>query len=250
MFIIKVPHSFRHTTQNFQNFENPFPNNLQKMVSFTTTSAQLGAQHYVAPYALVGNPTQPLPYIGLQYGPPPAAVPTIVQLPSLCLPRVYFGFDEAYIRNVFYNMFGHTTVDGQSPVQRIDLVPREDRKTGEPFNVVFVHFKKTTINNQFIQNFTHQLNQGQELRIYYSHPWFWKVSKRKVRKSDSPVSKDNQHNLASTPKQILAYQRQRALSSIQEGEEGEYYYEDDFDEAEYEMMRIEERMANDPLGLP
>lgn len=231
------------------------------MASFQT-SAQQQQQHYVAPYALVGNtPPQQLPYVGLQYGPPPAAVPTIVQLPSLCLPRVYFGFDEAYIGTVFYNLFGHSTIDGLSPVQRIDLVPREDRKTGEPFSVVFVHFRKTSINNQFIQNFTHQLNQGQELRIYYSHPWFWKV-----RKSDSPVPKhNNQHN---SPKQILspeeeeeifAYQKQRALSNIQEEEEyddmpdlvsdsGSEYYDEDEDE--YELMRMEERMANDPLGLP
>jgi hypothetical protein len=176
---------------------------------------------YVAPMFVSNNHyTQHSPYIGLQYGPPPAAVPTIIQLPSLCLPRIYFDFDEAYINNVFLNMFGHTTIDGQSPVHRIDIVPREDRKTGEPFNVVFVHFKKTTINNAFIQSFTQQLNQGQELRIYYNHPWFWKV-----RKSDSPMPKHNSSTKSQAPKsilspeeeqEILAYQKQITLSNNQE----------------------------------
>ena len=47
-----------------------------------------------------------------------------IQIPSLSSPR-YHKFDEAYIEQVFCQLFG--LVEGKSCIERIDLVSRADR---------------------------------------------------------------------------------------------------------------------------
>lgn len=103
-----------------------------------------------------------------------------IQIPSLCIPRVYFQFDEAYIEQVFVSIFGGVPNGDQgmkSCIQKIDLVGREDRKTGEPFNIVFIHFHDGVANTPETKSFVEKIESGQEVKLMYRHPWFWKARK-------------------------------------------------------------------------
>ena len=99
-----------------------------------------------------------------------------VQIPSVCLPRIYNRFDEAYVEQVFVGLFGGTT-NNESCIQRIDMVQRQDRNTGDYFNLVFVHFKPDMAETSELTAFIKKIEDGEEVRIVYSHPWFWKVRK-------------------------------------------------------------------------
>ena len=105
---------------------------------------------------------------------------TTVQIPSLCIPRVYIRFDQRYIEEVFCEIFG-TTPDGASCIDHIDLIQREDRNTSELFHVAFVHFVPISGTPE-TKTFIDKINAGQEVKIEYSYPWFWKVRKNNAKK--------------------------------------------------------------------
>jgi hypothetical protein len=106
---------------------------------------------------------------------------TTVQIPSLCIPRVFFNFDEAYIEQVFCDLFG-SDVHGKSCVERIDLITKEDRRTGEQFLVVFLHFVKEMPISEELTAFIQRIESGEEVKIEYRYPWFWKVRKNMATK--------------------------------------------------------------------
>ena len=104
-----------------------------------------------------------------------------IQIPSLCIPRVYHKFDEAYIEQVFCQLFG--LVEGKSCIERIDLVSRVDRVTSEPFYVAFLHFTGAGVpSTKELVTFVQRIEAGDEVKIEYSHPWFWKVRKNKAKR--------------------------------------------------------------------
>ena len=104
-----------------------------------------------------------------------------MQIPSLCIPRVYHKFDEAYIEQVFCQLFG--TLRGKSCIERIDLVQRVDRNTNDPFFVAFLHFTKEGVpTTKELSAFVQRIENGDEVKIEYSHPWFWKVRKNNAKK--------------------------------------------------------------------
>jgi hypothetical protein len=105
---------------------------------------------------------------------------TGIQIPSLCIPRVYYKFDKTYIENVFVSIFGLVQDENDvdvSCIKKIDLVERTDRNTGEPFNIVFLHFhdgvEATPDNVEFVK----KIEAGEEVKMTYSYPWFWKLRK-------------------------------------------------------------------------
>jgi hypothetical protein len=104
-----------------------------------------------------------------------------IEIPSVCIPRVFINFDEAYIERVFCDLFGPNT-KGESCVDHIDLVQRTDTRTSEPFYVAFVHFVKNMEKNEEIETFIDAINTQPEIKIEYNHPWFWKVRKNKATK--------------------------------------------------------------------
>ena len=99
---------------------------------------------------------------------------TTVQIPSLCIPRVYFHFDEAYIELVFCVLFG-SDVHGKSCVERIDLIKQENRRTGEQYKVAFLHFVKDMPASEELTAFIQRIESGEEVKIEYRYPWFWNV---------------------------------------------------------------------------
>ena len=94
--------------------------------------------------------------------------------PSICIPRVFQNIEKKTIWSVFTDLFGQEAID------RIDIVFKENER-GEKFKRVFVHFKSwpSTYESQLVRR---KLLNGDEVKIVYSDPWFWKCSASKVEK--------------------------------------------------------------------
>ena len=103
-----------------------------------------------------------------------------IAIPSVCLPRIYHKFDANYVKGVFCELFG-PDMYGNSCVKKVDMVSRTDRKTGEPFHVVFIHFSEDMYLSDYLSYFAAMISTDEEVKVQYNPPWFWKVRKNKSR---------------------------------------------------------------------
>jgi len=148
-----------------------------------------------------------------------AAQTTTVQIPSLCLPRIYIHFDESYVEQVFVQLFGGTT-ENESCIQRIDMCQRQDRKTGEYFNLVFVHFKPKMQETPELMEFIKKIEDGEEVRLMYSHPWFWKVRKNTTTRRAPRATPDQPHLVFDEDelRELREYQKKLSESQKEDAE--------------------------------
>jgi len=108
------------------------------------------------------------------------------QYPSLCIPRVAINIDETIVRNTFEKLkFGR--------IHRVDIIiPRLDK--GEQSKRVYIHFSKW-FSNEEANSARSKFILGEEIKIVYDFPWYWKVSANKVpqkiRTITTPVKKQN-----------------------------------------------------------
>ena len=105
--------------------------------------------------------------------------------PSICIPRVFSNITWMRVKSVFEEL-------GLGEVDRVDMVKKENEK-GESFKKVFVHFKhwaSTPEANQCRQ----KLISGDQVKIVYDTPWFWKISASKVERPEhNNTQKHSQH---------------------------------------------------------
>ncbi len=100
--------------------------------------------------------------------------------PSICIPRVFSNITWTRVKSVFEEL-------GLGEVDRVDMVKKENEK-GESFKRVFVHFKcwaSTPEANQCRQ----KLISGDQVKIVYDEPWFWKISASKVERPEHNTQK-------------------------------------------------------------
>jgi hypothetical protein len=98
--------------------------------------------------------------------------------PSICIPRVFKSVPRDTIAGVFEKL-------NLGAVDRIDMVPKVNAR-GESYNKVFIHFKKWN-QTPLAQAARAKLLQGEEIKVVYSEPWFWKCSASRV---DKPTFRD------------------------------------------------------------
>jgi len=91
--------------------------------------------------------------------------------PSICIPRVFNNISEKKIRQVFDEL-------NLGKIIRIDIKERTNEK-GEVFNRVYIHFEKWFW-NEYAQVVRKKVILGNEIKIIYDNPWFWKVSASKL----------------------------------------------------------------------
>jgi hypothetical protein len=90
-----------------------------------------------------------------------------INVPSLCIPRVYPNINEARIRKIFDELALGT-------IDHLDIISKTTDK-GEKFNRVFIHFRRWyTDGNAGVAR--ERLLNGKDIKIIYDDPWFWKVS--------------------------------------------------------------------------
>ena len=90
-----------------------------------------------------------------------------INVPSLCIPRVYPNIDEKRIRRTFNEL-------KLGIIDRIDIASKTGEK-GEKYNRVFIHFERW-FNEGNALAARERLINGKDIKIIYDDPWFWKVS--------------------------------------------------------------------------
>jgi len=133
----------------------------------------------------------------------------VIAIPSVCLPRVYHKFDANYIENIFCELFG-PNMYGNSCVDKVDMISRTDRNTGEPFHVVFIHFSDHMYHSDYLSDFAERIHNDEEVKIQYNAPWFWKVRKNKaaarkqeVRTGPRIMSRKDEEELMTKQREII-----------------------------------------------
>lgn len=89
--------------------------------------------------------------------------------PSLCIPRTHANIRKERLFAVFRSL-------GLGWIGRIDVVEKNDDKTGAPFIRVFIHFTKWFQNSKTRQFLDH-LERQKSANIVYDEPWYWKITK-------------------------------------------------------------------------
>jgi hypothetical protein len=129
-----------------------------------------------------------------------------IQIPSVCLPRVYHKFDQNYVEQVFCELFG-PDVYGESCVEKVDIIVRQDRRTNEPFHVAFVHFSENMAPTEYVVDFSKRILADEEVKVQYDYPWFWKVRQNSNNKgvANGPriMSKCDEEDIMETQRNIL-----------------------------------------------
>jgi hypothetical protein len=88
-------------------------------------------------------------------------------IPSLCIPRVYPNIDERSIYRIFDDL-------KLGDIDRIDIV-RGNNSKGEKCNRVFIHFTRW-YNSRNANTARERLLNGNDIKVIYDDPWFWKVA--------------------------------------------------------------------------
>ena len=88
--------------------------------------------------------------------------------PSLCIPWVFPNITDRRIAYVFKQLH-------LGEIERIDMVQRDNHQR------VFIHFKEWSITRD-ANAVREKLVKGEEVKLVYDEPWFWKVSASRVNK--------------------------------------------------------------------
>tara|TARA_B100000902_G_scaffold385930_1_gene427909 strand:+ start:539 stop:1033 length:495 start_codon:yes stop_codon:yes gene_type:complete len=92
--------------------------------------------------------------------------------PSICIPRTFPNISWKRVKDVFEQVLDAKCVD------RIDMVRRR-ANDGSEFKRVYVHFKYWPGDTQS-QDVRQRLLDGNDIKIVYDDPWFWKCSASRV----------------------------------------------------------------------
>ena len=98
--------------------------------------------------------------------------------PSLCIPRVFPNITDERVANVIQEL-------ELGEIDRIDMVERETRE-GELYQRVFIHFKSWSSSAEEVRE---RLVNGEEIKIVYDDPWFWKVSASRSKRPRGPTER-------------------------------------------------------------
>ena len=94
--------------------------------------------------------------------------------PSICIPRVFKSITRK-------DIFGVIEKLELGAVDRIDMVSKVNER-GECYNKVFIHFKVWNKKTPTAQATREKLLKGEEIKIVYKEPWFWKCTASRVEK--------------------------------------------------------------------
>lgn len=97
--------------------------------------------------------------------------------PSICIPRVFANVTKRDVREVFEQVLGV-----RGCIERVDLISRTDQ-SGTPFGRVFIHLRFWPKTEQ-AQGVREQLMAGEQVKIVYDEPWYWKCGASRVPKPE------------------------------------------------------------------
>tara|TARA_B110000008_G_C16864320_1_gene522039 strand:+ start:433 stop:990 length:558 start_codon:yes stop_codon:yes gene_type:complete len=114
----------------------------------------------------------------------------------VCISFVHTNIDAARISQIFKSI-------GWGTPKRIDIKARQPRLGQKPHNIVFIHFPVNILDARV----NAQLEAGQDVKVVYDQPWFWKVRKyfdRSQQPAQCPAPYVDFGNNTSVPQQTFA----------------------------------------------
>ena len=119
-----------------------------------------------------------------------------INVPSLCIPRVYPNISEARIRKIFDEL-------ALGSIDHLDIISKTTEK-GEKFNRVFIHFRRWyTDGNAGVAR--ERLLNGKDIKIIYDDPWFWKVSAYREQQASAARPEPRQQQSHSQKKPTILF---------------------------------------------
>ena len=97
--------------------------------------------------------------------------------PSICIPRTLNKLTWFEVKVVFEGLFGRGTIE------RVDIV-RDRRDEDSPFCKIFVHLRYWPLNNPEVADIRNKLIAGEQIKVVYDQPWFWKCSASRTPKPE------------------------------------------------------------------
>jgi hypothetical protein len=109
--------------------------------------------------------------------------------PSICIPRTFPTIRGEQTKRAVFNTFRDLRI---GHIDRIDTVHKTD-KNGERFCTVYVHLK-WNVDNQLARDTRQKLLDGQDVKVVYDEPWFWKCTASTIDKPENRYSEAPQRN--------------------------------------------------------
>jgi hypothetical protein len=96
--------------------------------------------------------------------------------PSLVIPWVFSNVSRGRVWAIFSKL-------ELGELDRIDMVHKTNA-AGKKYNKVFIHFKHWNDDDEDAQAAKEQVLAGNQIKIVYDEPWYWKVSMSNVPKTE------------------------------------------------------------------
>jgi len=107
-----------------------------------------------------------------------------VPTPSICIPRTFPTIRGEQTKRAVFRTFRELRIGF---IDRIDTVHKTD-KNGERFCTVYIHMKNWNMDNQLARDTRQKLLDGQEIKVVYDEPWFWKCTASTIEKPENRYS--------------------------------------------------------------
>jgi hypothetical protein len=109
--------------------------------------------------------------------------PATMTHPSICIPRTFPTIRGEQTKRAVFKTFRDLRIGF---IDRIDTVHKTD-KNGERFCTVYVHLK-WNMDNKLARDTRQKLVDGQEIKVVYDEPWFWKCTASTIEKPENRYS--------------------------------------------------------------
>ena len=104
---------------------------------------------------------------------------TIITSPSICIPRTFTTIRGEQTKRTVFNTFRDLRI---GHIERIDTVHKTDQK-GDRYCTVYIHLS-WNMSNTLARETRQKLLEGQDIKVVYDEPWFWKCTMSNMEKPD------------------------------------------------------------------
>lgn len=115
--------------------------------------------------------------------------------PSICIPRTFPTIRGEQTKRAIFKTLKDLRI---GHIDRIDVVHKTD-KNGERYCTVYVHLQWNT-HDTLARNTREKLLGGEEIKIVYDDPWFWKCTKSTLEKPQERYTTGSQHRSTARPR--------------------------------------------------
>jgi hypothetical protein len=99
--------------------------------------------------------------------------------PSICIPRTFISIRGKPTKTAVFNTMRDLKIGF---IERIDVVQKTDTR-GERYCTIYIHLK-WNMRNRLACDTRQKLLDGNEVKVVYDDPWFWKCTMSTMRKPD------------------------------------------------------------------